>query len=111
MQVDPHLHYMYRFFGTYLLQSSFICLVLAQKLGMAADDLILENCMTNLQVLDTFVQTVNIDYQRTFARILRQTLSRRLDGQYAEGEVENSSYQELDPAILKYRWVAGYKGM
>jgi xylanolytic transcriptional activator XlnR len=112
MNVDPHLHYMYRYFGTYLLQSSFIFLILAQKLGKAADNLILENCTINLQVLDTFVQTVNIDYQRTFARVLRETLSTRLDDRSgARGGAGNPSHDELDPVLLQYRWVAGYNGL
>ena len=112
MKIDPHLHYMYRYFGTYLLQSSFIFLILAQKLGKAADNLILENCMINLQVLDTFVGTVNIDYQRTFARVLRQTLSRRLDSRSSDGsDVETPPHDTIDPALLKYRWIAGYNGL
>ncbi|CZR63737.1 uncharacterized protein PAC_13634 [Phialocephala subalpina] len=104
LTIDPHLQFIYRYFGTYLLQSSFIFLILAQKLGQAADNLILENCTINLRVLDTFVQVVNVEYQRTFARVLRQTLSKRFDENAGENE-------DLDPALLQYRWVAGYNGL
>jgi hypothetical protein len=71
---------MYRYFGTYLLQSSFIFLILARKLGKAADRLILQNCSVNLKVPDTFVQIVNIDYQKKFAGVLRRVLKERFEG-------------------------------
>ncbi|RAL15789.1 uncharacterized protein BO97DRAFT_175414 [Aspergillus homomorphus CBS 101889] len=56
---------MYRYFGIYFLQPSFIFLILAQKLGQKSDNLILRNCAINLQVLDKFVLATNMDFQRT----------------------------------------------
>ena len=38
----------YRYFGTYLLQSSFVFLILARKLGKHADSYIKSNCTANL---------------------------------------------------------------
>lgn len=120
MVADPRLCYLYRFFGTYMLQSSFIFLILAQKLGTAADELILSNCNTNLQVLDAFVSVVNIDYQRTFAKILRQTIERklkrtplggRLDGVLTAEQISVEEEDQLDPFLLQIRWVTGGKGL
>lgn len=117
LATDSRLHFIYRFFGTYLLQSSFFFLILAQKLGSAADNLILENCSINLRVLDAFVETANIDYQRTFARILRQTMSKILNGD-SEEHLEESDFAPtaeatdgLDPGLLQYRWIEGYSGL
>jgi hypothetical protein len=100
---------MYRFFGTYFLQSSFIFLILAQKLGRQSDDLILGNCCINLQVLDTFVATTNMDYQQTFAKALRRALSHNM-GLSSSAE-HPQTVPDLDPEILAYRWTPGYRGL
>lgn len=115
LEADPKLRFIYRYFGTYLLQSSFIFIILASKLDPAADNhfLILENCTINLRVLDAFVGTVGIEYQRTFTRVLRAILER-----WQRGEAEDRISGErrdlgdgMDPAILKYRWVPGWNGL
>ncbi|PWY68391.1 hypothetical protein BO70DRAFT_374357 [Aspergillus heteromorphus CBS 117.55] len=120
LQIDPQLSLMYRFFGTYFLQSSFIFLILAQKLGRHSDSLILHNCAINLQVLDMFVAATNMDYQRTFAKLLRRALSHNMDqsssAQPLEGPQpleESSGVPEpvLDPEMLRYRWIPGYTGL
>ncbi|OJJ50600.1 hypothetical protein ASPZODRAFT_55029 [Penicilliopsis zonata CBS 506.65] len=116
--VDPQLLFMYRYFGTYLLQSSFIFLILAQKLGHRSDTLILGNCSINLQVLDTFVKTTNMDYQRTFAKLLRKVLSSQLNTpddtsaspKPSTGDTAGES-ATLDPEMLRYRWTAGHRGL
>lgn len=111
--VDRNLQLCYRYFGTYLLQSSFVFLILAKKLRREADGYIVETCSANLQALDTFVRTVNIGYQRTFARTLRRTLGRILGREVVnsrEGETEEED-EEFDPQLLKYRWIGGYSGL
>ncbi|PYH96658.1 hypothetical protein BO71DRAFT_417683 [Aspergillus ellipticus CBS 707.79] len=120
LQIDPQLSLMYRFFGTYFLQSSFIFLILAQKLGRHSDNLILHNCAINLQVLDMFVVTTNMDYQRTFAKLLRRALSYNMgqsslvqesDGGQPPGESPDVPESALDPEMLRYRWIPGYTGL
>ncbi|RAH57705.1 hypothetical protein BO85DRAFT_459695 [Aspergillus piperis CBS 112811] len=120
LRIDPQLSLMYRFFGTYFLQSSFIFLILAQKLGKQSDDLILRNCSINLQVLDMFVAATNMDYQRTFAKLLRRTLSFNMaesSGDVAPGhgqsapELTGVPQSSLDPEMLRYRWAPGYTGL
>ena len=95
-------------------------MILAQKLGTAADELIINNCSTNLQVLDAFVSVVNIDYQRTFARILRETIERklkrmplggRLDGVITAEQMTVEEEDQLDPFLLQIRWVSGGRGL
>ncbi|PYI02468.1 hypothetical protein BO78DRAFT_463925 [Aspergillus sclerotiicarbonarius CBS 121057] len=120
LRIDPQLCLMYRFFGTYFLQSSFIFLILAQKLGRQSDDLILRNCAINLQVLDMFVAATNMDYQRTFAKLLRRALSYNLGDSSAGSAPGNGQpvaefvgipQSSLDPEMLRYRWVPGYTGL
>lgn len=120
LRIDPQLSLMYRFFGTYFLQSSFIFLILAQKLGKQSDDLILRNCSINLQVLDMFVAATNMDYQRTFAKLLRRTLSFNMaesSGDSAPShshltpELTGVPQSSLDPEMLRYRWAPGYTGL
>lgn len=100
-------------FGTYLLQSSFIFLILAKKLKHLADDYIMRCCETNLCVLDAFVGTVGISYQKTFARVLRETLSKRMSAENGSAAGGSGSGQDetFDLEVLKYRWTAGYRGL
>jgi hypothetical protein len=66
-----------------------------------------------------FVQVVNIRYQRTFARLLRQVLSKKVDSTVAaEGEIDIDSPSSMEgedkdipPDILLYRWTAGHTGL
>lgn len=110
---------MYRYFGTYFLQSSFIFLILAQKLGQQSDSLILRNCAINLQVLDKFVLATNMDYQRTFAELLRKALSHNME---RSSQDQGHTYHDrtspleeveshLDPEMLRYRWTPGFTGL
>lgn len=111
---DPHFSLLYRIFGTYLVQSSFIFLILARKFGPRSDELILDDCAINLQVLDIFAQNSNMSYQRDFARILRRTLSKSVvsaSGGEAHSSAFEGSAEPLDPELLQYRWTAGYSGL
>jgi xylanolytic transcriptional activator XlnR len=110
---DPHFCLLYRLFGTYLVQSSFIFLILARKFGSMSDQVILDHCEINLQVLDIFVQNSNMTYQRDFAKILRRTLSKSVVGR-SSGEAHSSASDDtetLDRELLQYRWTAGYSGL
>jgi hypothetical protein len=116
------LDFMYRYFGTYLLQSSFIFLILAQKLGKQADDLILDTCTANLNMLELFNRVTNIDYQKSFANLLRQTINRTMPERQTDIAVatdggqdcfqNDSSYEDLLRSELsRYRWTEGYRGL
>ncbi|KAJ5291303.1 hypothetical protein N7478_000554 [Penicillium angulare] len=111
--VDPRLCLMYRFFGTYFLQSTFIFLILAQKLGRQSDKLIMRNCAINLEVLDKFVAITNMDYQHTFAKFIRRALSYNMGNVTPENEMQinNLLFQPLDAEILPYRWIPGHRGL
>lgn len=106
---------MFRFFGTYFLQSTFIFLILAKKLGRRSDELIMRNCRINLQVLDKFVATTNMDYQHSFARFIRRALSYNTGDHGLGGEgdmqVDDDFSEGLDPEMLAYRWIPGFRGL
>jgi hypothetical protein len=88
-----------------MLQSSFIFYILAHKFGRLSDDQIRETCYLSLRALDVFIETVNMKYQRIFARVLRRVMQ----------EVENGDLtpeiRPLDPEILKFRWIPGFHGL
>ncbi|KUL89829.1 hypothetical protein ZTR_02723 [Talaromyces verruculosus] len=112
LRVDPHLSLMYRYYGTYFLQSCFIFLILAQKLGRQSDSLIISNCAINLEVLDKFILTTNMDYQHDFARLLRKVLSDLVQHPVSEEfELQENIQPSLDPEMLRYRWIPGFKGL
>lgn len=112
LRVDPHLSLMYRYYGTYFLQSCFIFLILAQKLGRQSDSLIIGNCATNLEVLDKFILTTNMDYQHDFARLIRKVLSDLIQNPASkEIEPQENIQPSLDPEMLRYRWIPGFKGL
>lgn len=107
---DPHFYLLYRMFGTYLVQSSFIFLILCRKFGSMSDQLILDHCAINLQILDIFVESSNMSYQRDFAKILRRTLSRSF-ADLSSGVASGADVEPLDPELLQYRWTPGYSGL
>jgi hypothetical protein len=118
MMVDPKLDLMCRYFGTYLLQSSFIFLVLGQKLGNQADGIVLGTCIVNLKVLDLFVAVTNMDYQKGFAQLLRQTIARANpeQGPDTEGgspwsDNDASYHDHIELELSRYRWAPGFRGL
>lgn len=106
-------------FGTYFLHSSFIFLSLARKLRHSADEYILNSCRTYLRTLEAFQATVNIKYQKTFARVLQDTIAKCVEAQQqlksgdAEAVVAATASDDdwLDPALLNYRWTVGHSGL
>uniref|UniRef100_A0A093V8Y3 Xylanolytic transcriptional activator xlnR n=1 Tax=Talaromyces marneffei PM1 TaxID=1077442 RepID=A0A093V8Y3_TALMA len=93
-------------------KSCFIFLILAQKLGRQSDDLIISNCAINLEVLDKFILTTNMDYQHDFAKLLRKVLSDLIQHPTSkEPELEEAAQSSLDPEMLRYRWIPGFKGL
>jgi xylanolytic transcriptional activator XlnR len=75
-----------------------------------SDQLILDHCTINLQILDIFVENSNMSYQRDFAKILRRTLSRSFVD-LSSGVASGADVEPLDPELLQYRWTPGYSGL
>ena len=106
-------------FGTYFLHSSFIFLFLARKLRHSADEYILNSCRTYLRTLEAFAATVNIRYQKTFARVLQDTISKCVEAQNNQQQLPPEDAQAaastvddwLDPEIFNYRWTVGHSGL
>ena len=101
LQKDPRLHILYRLFGTYFLQASFIFMILAKKLR--ADPLILDNCSSNLNALDVVAKRSNIKYRRDFANVLRKIMSDRISSSN-----DASQLNIFEPELKQYRWTGGH---
>jgi hypothetical protein len=62
-----------------------------------------------LQVLDIFVASTNMDYQRTFAKVLRRALSHNMS--LSSSSERHQILPDLDPEMLAYRWTPGHRGL
>lgn len=88
--------------------------MLAKKFKNSADKHIVTCCQINLRALDAFADIVNISYQRTFAKAIRETIARCLDTAPGPELPDQNSVEDeniFDPELLKYRWTVGYSGL
>ncbi|GLA07842.1 hypothetical protein AnigIFM60653_009081 [Aspergillus niger] len=79
-----------------------------------------EHAVACANVLDMFVAATNMDYQRTFAKLLRRALSFNMaesTGDSVPGqdqptpELTSAPQLPLDPEMFRYRWAPGYTGL
>lgn len=63
LEYDPDLSFMPYFFGIYLLQGSFLLLLIADKMGTQADDNAVKACETIVRAHEVCVVTLNTEYQ------------------------------------------------
>lgn len=63
LELDPGLEFMPFFMGIYLLQGSFLLLLIADKLRGEADEEVLKACETIIRAHDACVATLSTDYQ------------------------------------------------
>lgn len=80
LEYDPGLEFMPFFFGIYLLQGSFLLLLIADKLQSEASPSVVRACETIVRAHEACVVTLNTEYQvsfghRVYASVLMLTLS------------------------------------
>lgn len=68
LEYDPDLSFMPFFFGIYLLQGSFLLLLIADKLKEAASPAVVRACETVVRAHEACVVTLNTEYQRNFRK-------------------------------------------
>ncbi|EOD43564.1 Xylanolytic transcriptional activator xlnR [Neofusicoccum parvum] len=68
LEHDPDLSFMPFFFGMYLLQGSFLLLLIADKLQGEASPSVVKACETIVRAHEACVVTLNTEYQVRFAR-------------------------------------------
>lgn len=68
LEYDPGLEFMPFFFGIYLLQGSFLLLLIADKLQSEASPSVVKACETIIRAHEACVVTLNTEYQVSFHR-------------------------------------------
>ena len=103
MEIDPFFENLPALFGTYLLQSAFVFIILAQKLGSFVDQQIMRVCGINLRAMSVFGQLARVDYQIAFALIMGEILESCRKGERLD--IHNHT------ALKKFRWIPGFTGL
>jgi hypothetical protein len=70
LDYDPDISFMPFFFGIYLLQGSFLLLLIADKLGAEASPSVVKACETIVRAHEACVVTLNTEYQVCFLLLL-----------------------------------------
>jgi len=108
LEYDPGLEFMPFFFGVYLLQGSFLLLLIADKLQAEASPSVVKACETIVRAHEACVVTLNTEYQRNFRKVMRSALSQ------VKGRVpEDFGEQQLKrrEVLALYRWTGDGTGL
>ncbi|OLL22052.1 Xylanolytic transcriptional activator xlnR [Neolecta irregularis DAH-3] len=106
LQIDPDLTLMPWFFGIYLLQGSFLILLIVDKLGPSASPAVLEACEIIIRAHESCVVTLDTQYQRNFRKVMRTALHEATTEQ-VEFEAKSGKLE-----VLKlYRWCGDGRGL
>ncbi|KAK3720999.1 hypothetical protein LTR37_003289 [Vermiconidia calcicola] len=108
LDYDPDLSFMPFFFGIYLLQGSFLLLLIADKLQGEASPSVVKACETIVRAHEACVVTLNTEYQRNFRKVMRSALS-----QVRGRMVEDFGEQQLRrrEVLALYRWTGDGTGL
>lgn len=108
LEYDPGLEFMPFFFGVYLLQGSFLLLLIADKLQVEASPSVVKACETIVRAHEACVVTLNTEYQRNFRKVMRSALAQ------VKGRVpEDFGEQQLRrrEVLALYRWTGDGTGL
>jgi hypothetical protein len=108
LEYDPGLEFMPFFFGVYLLQGSFLLLLIADKLQVEASSSVVKACETVVRAHEACVVTLNTEYHRNFRKVMRSALSRfrgRIPEDFGEQQLRHREVLAL------YRWTGGGMGL
>ncbi|KAG5984312.1 hypothetical protein E4U55_005283 [Claviceps digitariae] len=108
LEYDPGLELMPFFFGVYLLQGSFLLLVIADKLQGDASPSVVRACETVVRAHDACVVTLSTDYQRKFSKVMRGALA-LVRGRMPEDLSEQ--LQRRRELLGLYRWTGNGTGL
>ncbi|KAI5363137.1 hypothetical protein Slin14017_G068180 [Septoria linicola] len=108
LDYDPDISFMPFFFGIYLLQGSFLLLLIADKLGAEASPSVVKACETIVRAHEACVVTLNTEYQRNFRKVMRSALM-----QVRGRSVEDFGEQQLRrrEVLSLYRWTGDGQGL
>ncbi|QSZ34310.1 hypothetical protein DSL72_005901 [Monilinia vaccinii-corymbosi] len=108
LEYDPGLEFMPFFFGVYLLQGSFLLLLIADKLQVEASPSIVKACETIVRAHEACVATLNTEYQRNFRKVMRSALAQvrgRIPEDFNEQRLKRREVLSL------YRWTGDGTGL
>ncbi|KAK3677862.1 hypothetical protein LTR78_001957 [Recurvomyces mirabilis] len=108
LDYDPDLSFMPFFFGIYLLQGSFLLLLIADKLQGEASPSVVKACETIVRAHEACVVTLNTEYQRNFRKVMRSALA-----QVRGRSLEDFGEQQLRrrEMLALYRWTGDGTGL
>ncbi|KAJ3456930.1 hypothetical protein MRS44_014071 [Fusarium solani] len=107
LEFDPGLEFM-PFFGIYLLQGSFLLLLIADKLQSEASLNVAKACETIVRAHETCVVTLSTEYQRKFSKVMRSALA-QVRGRVPEDLGEQQ--QRRRELLALYRWTKDRTGL
>jgi len=108
LDYDPDLSFMPFFFGIYLLQGSFLLLLIADKLQDEASSAVVQACETIVRAHEACVVTLNTEYQRNFRKVMRSALSQvrgRVPEDFGESQMRRRE------VLSHYRWSGDGTGL
>lgn len=108
LEHDPDLSFMPFFFGMYLLQGSFLLLLIADKLQGEASPSVVKACETIVRAHEACVVTLNTEYQRNFRKVMRSALA-QVRGRCLEDFGEQQ--QRRREVLALYRWTGDGSGL
>jgi xylanolytic transcriptional activator XlnR len=130
LEYDPGLEFMPFFFGIYLLQGSFLLLLIADKLQLEASPSVVKACETIIRAHEACVVTLNTEYQvrlptmvlckhevelgtnsrrqRNFSKVMRSALA-QVRGRVPEDLVDQ--HQRRRELLALYRWTGDGTGL
>ncbi|RSM20480.1 Xylanolytic transcriptional activator xlnR [Fusarium ambrosium] len=108
LEFDPGLEFMPFFFGIYLLQGSFLLLLIADKLQSEASPSVAKACETIVRAHEACVVTLSTEYQRKFSKVMRSALA-QVRGRVPEDLGEQQ--QRRRELLALYRWTKDGTGL
>ncbi|KAF4982748.1 hypothetical protein FZEAL_1701 [Fusarium zealandicum] len=108
LEFDPGLEFMPFFFGIYLLQGSFLLLLIADKLQAEASPSVAKACETIVRAHEACVVTLSTEYQRKFSKVMRSALA-QVRGRVPEDLGEQQ--QRRRELLALYRWTKDGTGL
>jgi len=108
LEWDSGLEFMPFFFGVYLLQGSFLLLLIADKLGVEASGRVVGACEGVVRAIEACVVTLNTEYQRNFRKVMHSALA-QVRGRCPENWVEQQRRRR--EVLMLYRWTPDGTGL
>lgn len=109
MIYDPELSFMPWFWGIYLLQGSFLLLLVADKWQSNASPAVVAACGVIVRAHEACVVTLNTEYQRNFRKIMQSALA-QVHRRLPEESIEQQRRSRRETLAL-YRWSGKGKGL